>query len=129
MPEGLGCVEEPRADARGLVAKAVLPHSLGDECIVVWPDGAVVILDRVEAPVARRHRAHAPAAVHVFAQEFLHDTSGACLVDDSTPQQLAGVRRQRVDLALLAVQGERVMATALDPEVPIEAALQSRSVA
>src|SRR5207302_10957386 len=45
------------------------------------------------------------------------------------PEQVADVRGHRVDLPLLAVEGERVAAERLDPEIAIEALTQGRRVA
>ena len=48
------------------------------------------------------------------------------LLDDATPQEMTRVRRHRVDLLLLAVEGERVVTAALHPERVVKAPLQGR---
>src|SRR5437773_842531 len=55
---------------------------------------------------------------------------GSCtrLVDDAAPQQVAVVRRERVDLIAVGVEREREVFTVVDPEVAVEAALQGGGV-
>ena len=50
-------------------------------------------------------------------------------VGDAAPQQVADVRGQRVDLALLAVERQREEAALGDPEVVVEAPLELRGLA
>src|SRR6266480_2195408 len=49
-------VEKALRNLAGLVAEAVPAHALGADRAVVGPHGAVVILERVESSVPRRHR-------------------------------------------------------------------------
>ena len=85
------------------------------------PDGAVVVAERVEAGVVGRHRAHAPARPERRAHELVDDAGDALGRDDPGEEQVADVRRERVDAPLLAVERERVEAAALlDPERLVE---------
>ena len=45
---------------------------------------------------------------------------GAIVVDDAAPEQVADVRRERVDRPLVAVEGKGVITTILKPEVVVE---------
>ena len=83
------------------------------------PDGSVVVRERAVAGVCRRHRPHAPARPELLAHEAVDDRVDAMLGDDPAPQEMADVRRERVDPVLLAVERERVEAAAvLDTRTP-----------
>src|SRR5207247_6531950 len=47
---------------------------------------------------------------------------------DTGPQQMPDVRAHRVDLALLAVERDRVVAAGIDPVVAVEALAQGRGL-
>src|SRR5438132_13950411 len=49
---------------------------------------------------------------------------GLVVVDDSTPEEVADVRRQRIDLPLVAVERQREELTLRQPEVGVEPLLQ-----
>src|SRR5262249_3974721 len=50
------------------------------------------------------------------------------LVDDPAPQQMAVVRRERVDLVAFGVEREREVLVVLDPVVAVEAPLEIRGL-
>ena len=83
------------------------------------PDRAVVVRERVVARVAARHRAHAPARPELLAHQLVDDRVDALPGHDPAPEQVADVRAERVDLPLLAVEREHVVAAArVGPEAP-----------
>src|SRR5919201_1688666 len=110
--------------ARGLIAEAVARKPVCDERVVVWPDGAVVVADRVVAGLAFGHRAHAPTREEGGPEEMRGDLGRLVLVHDAAPEQVPDVRGDAVDAALLAVEGEREAAPLRDPEILVEATLQ-----
>src|SRR4029077_12576880 len=83
-----------------------------DQGVVVWPDRAVVVRERVVARVAARHRAHGPAAPKLPAHTLIDDRITALPGHDPAPEQVADVRAERVDLPLLPVEREHVVAAA-----------------
>ena len=89
------------------------------------PDRAVVIRERVVAGVARGHGAHAPTGPELVSHQLVDDRVDAFRRDDAAPEQMADVRAERVDLPLVAVERQRVVAAALlDPEGLVEAVTQ-----
>src|SRR6185295_3320910 len=90
-----------------------------------WPDRAVVVRERVVARVAARHRAHAPARPELLAHKLVDDRVDALPGHDPAPEQVADVRAERVDLPLLPVEREHVVAAArVRPEALVEGSLQ-----
>src|SRR5205085_8121945 len=68
---------------------------------------------------------HAPARPELVAHQLVDDGIDAARLDDAAPEQVADVGAERVDLALVAVERERVEAAAVvDPEGLVEAASQ-----
>src|SRR2546428_593375 len=63
--ERLGSLDQHQRQVGRLFAVAVAAHPLGDECSVVGPDRAVVVLDWVVTGVAGRHRSDPPAGEHL----------------------------------------------------------------
>ena len=89
-----------------------------DQRVVVRPDRADVVADRVVAALAARHRAHAPAGEELRSPSRCRATRrGLVVVDDAAPEQVPDVRGERVDLPLLAVEREREELALRDPEV------------
>src|SRR3954454_9528336 len=118
-------VEHRAHDAVRLRPARVPRQAPGAERVVVWPDGAVVVAEGVESRVAAGHRPDAPAGPQLLPHQPVDDGVDAFRRDDATPQQVADVRAQRVDLLLLTVERERVVAAAIvDPERLVEAPAQ-----
>ena len=89
--------------------------------VVVGPDRSVVVRERVEAGVSRRHRPHTPPRPELVAHQLVDDRVDAVRRNDAAPEEVSDVRAERVDLALVAVERERVEAAALlDPERLVE---------
>ena len=65
----------------------------------------------------RAERADAPAGVELLVEQALGGRGGLGVVEDPRPQQVADVGGQAVDLALVAVERERVAAALGHPEV------------
>src|SRR5262249_28489328 len=104
--------------------EAVPAEAPGDERVVERPDRADVIADRVEARLALRQRPYAPAREEPRPQQVARDRPRLRLVDDPAPEQVADVRRERVDMVALRVERQREVLAVVDPEVAVEAALQ-----
>src|SRR5262245_31906655 len=122
--EELSRVQDPGRDRRRFVLEAVPPQAPGDERVVERPDSPDVVADRVEARLALGQRAHAPAGEEPRPHQMPDDRLRLRLVDDPAPEQMAVVRRERVDLLAVEVQGEREVLVVLDPEVAVEATLE-----
>ena len=112
-------------DPQRLGPAAVAGEPQGDQRVVVRPDRAVVVRERVVAGVVLGHRPHPPPRPERLAHERVHDRVHALVRHDAAPQQMADVRAHRVDRPLVTIQRERVVAAAvLDPERLVEARLQ-----
>src|SRR5207237_7518137 len=75
--------------------------------------------------VLGRHRPDAPARPERLAQEPVDDGVDPLRRHDPAPEQVAVVRAERVDLLLVAVERERVIAAPpVDPVGPVEALLK-----
>src|SRR5262249_44181951 len=83
------------------------------------PDSVGQVRARAELPVD-----DVPPREHVLAHEPPDDAACTPLIHDPAPEQVPDVRRQRVDLTLVAVQRERVMPAPFHPEVAVEPALE-----
>src|SRR5512133_4233391 len=115
-------VEHPPDDPLRLRPARVSGEAPGDQRVVVGPDGAVVVRERVEAAVGCGHRPDAPARPEVRAYEPVDHRVDAIGWDDAAPEQVADVRAERVDLLLVAVEREHVEAAPLlVPERLVEA--------
>ena len=126
--EELGGIEDPRGDLRRLVLEPVATEAPRDERVVEGPDGSGVVPDRVVAPLSDGQRPHAPAGEEPRPEQVPRDRTCFRLVDDPAPQKVAVVRRERVDLPSVLVEGEREVLAVLDPEVAVEPAFQVRRV-
>ena len=81
----------PRDPVR-VLAVAVAREPRDQQAVVVRPDRAGVVPDRVEAAVARGHRPHAPARVEARRDiSWLGDRVDAVRSHDPAPQQVAHV--------------------------------------
>src|SRR5262245_30962526 len=123
--EVAGRVQHSPDDPLRLGPARVPGKTPGDERIVMRPDRAVVVRERVEASVVRGHCSNAPARPEVRAHEPVDDRVDLRRRDDPAPEQVPDVRAERVDLLLLAVEREHVEAAAgLVPERLVEARAQ-----
>src|SRR5512133_293347 len=77
-----------------------------DQRVVMGPDRSVVVRERVEATIARRHRPYAPARPEPVSHELVDDRVDALGGDDPAPQQVPDVGAERVDRILLPVERE-----------------------
>src|SRR5262245_17556519 len=84
------------------------------------PNGPHVITDGVVPAFVVGHRAYSPSAEEVLAHQVLDDAFGFRLVDDSAPEKVADVGRQGIHAAFAAIEGKRVEAPILDPEILVE---------
>ena len=114
----------PCGDESCFVLEAVAAQTPRDERVVERPDGAGVVADGVVAALASCERAHAPPGEEPVAAEVAHDGLGLRLVDDAAPEEVAVVRRERVDLAAVGVEGDREVLAVVHPEVAVEASLE-----
>ena len=108
-------------DPVGLVAESVTREPESDDRVVVRPDRAGVVTDRVVAELLIRERAHTPTAEQLLRCEVACDGARALLRDDPRPQQVAHVRCERIDGLLVPIESDDVVAAALvRPEVAVE---------
>src|SRR5262245_16641922 len=120
----LGSFQHCLGNARGLLAKAVAPQTPCDDRVVVRPDRADVVADRIVAALRGRHRPYAPARKQSVAHQMLGAGLGLVIVDDAAPQEMANVGRERIDPSLLAVEPQGKEAALRDPKVLVKALLQ-----
>src|SRR5215470_7150716 len=108
----------------GFVAISVTPQTPRDEGVVERPYGPDVIADGVVAALARGHGADAPSREELVAEQVIDTGASLVLVDDPAPEQVPDVRSERIDLALLAVEGQGKELALGDPVVRVEAPLE-----
>src|SRR5205807_7136143 len=108
----------------GLLHEAVAHEAGGGDGAVVGPYRPAVVADGVVPPHARGQGAHAPSREHLRGHQVPGDQPRLLLVDDPGPKAVAHVRRQRIDLALVAVEADGDPALVLHPEVPVEGGLE-----
>src|SRR5919204_7014515 len=97
-------------DAVRRVPEAVTHEAERDDRVVVRPYCPNVVPDRVEPAVVARKRPHAPPGEHPIGHELFGDDARALLGNDPRPEQVAHVRRYGVDLTLVAVESDEVVA-------------------
>src|SRR3954447_3324912 len=120
-----GRLQLRQRDPVRVVAKACARESQGDDCVVVRPDRADVVADRVVAAIVGRERADAPAREHRVRHELSGDDTRALRRNDPRPEQVPDVGGHGVDPALVSVEADDVIAAAvLGPEVVVEASVQ-----
>ena len=129
LAEVLGRLEDLADEPVRLVLEAVALQPGGGQRRVVRPDGARVVAERVVARLALGVGPDPPAREHRRAEQPVGDVASPGLGDDPAPQALAGVRPDRVGLALVGVEGHRVVALVLDPERLLEACPEGLGVA
>src|SRR5206468_2804919 len=95
--ETAGRVEHAAADAVRLLGVAVAPEAAGDDAVVVWPDRAVLVGERIIGCILRVQRADAPAAPHVVLHQPLHHTTGPLRQRNPRPEALPRIRSDRGD--------------------------------
>src|SRR5207253_4684576 len=108
-------VEKRGGERERLGAVAVARKSERDHRVVMRPYRAVVIGRGVEAPLAPRERADAPAAEEIGLEEALRHARGALPGGDAGEEHLAGIGAPHAAGALRAVEGERIGAELLVP--------------
>ena len=116
-----GRLEHALHDLLGLGPAAVAGEAERDQGVVVGPDGAVVVRERVVAGVPE-DIVRTPQPDHSSSPISRSTTASRALRrDDAAPQQVAHVRAHRVDGLLVAVERKRVVAAALvDPVRVVE---------
>jgi hypothetical protein len=95
--------------------EAVATETPRREGVVEWPDGAVVVADRVVATFAFSERAHAPAGEKARPEQVARDSLCLRLVDDPTPEQVPVVGCERIHLPPVRVERECEVLAVLDP--------------
>src|SRR5262249_10751113 len=113
-------VEEGAHDALRLLTSTGLREAERDERVVMGPDGAVVVLERVERGLVGGERADPPAGPERSRDELRGNLRNAVAGNDAAPQQMAHVGRERVDRPLVGVEAERIPAAFRQPERRVE---------
>src|SRR5262252_10894721 len=122
--EAHACLDHTLSNPLRLSPVAVAAHTGGDDRVVVGPDRPVVIAHRVEAGGMGRERTDAPAREHVRRHEPGHDLLSSTRIHDAGPQTVARVAGDRLDLALVAVEGLGVKTRLRHPVAVLEPAAQ-----
>src|SRR5262249_35619169 len=78
----------------------------------------------VVAAPSNRHRANTPAAKQLWTDEMTGTRRRLVVVDDSAPEQMPDVRRQRINLAFFSVKGQGKELLLWNPKVPVEFAFE-----
>ena len=91
-----------------------------------WGHRAVVVARRVVSAHVAGEGPDAPTAEHLRRHEVLGHLRSLVLIHEADPQAVAHVGGARVDLPLLAVQGDGKVAAVWDPELLVEPLLQLR---
>src|SRR5262249_48058328 len=120
----LGGVENAGGKRRGFLLEPVAPQSPRHERGVERPHRPDVVTDRVVPTFALRERSYAPAGEESGSHKLARDRFRLRLVDDPAPEEVADVRRERVDLAPVLIECKREVVAVLDPEVAVEAPFQ-----
>src|SRR5208337_2469225 len=76
-------LEDGREDLRGFFGQAVAGEAKRDDCIVMWPDRAVMIGNWVVSRFAAGDGSDPPAAKRISAQKRLCNAGGALRGGDS----------------------------------------------
>ena len=108
-------------DGARRLAVAISRETGGDQRVLVGPDGARVVAERVVASLAGTESPHPPAGVELLVEQPLGGRGRLAVVQHSRPQQMTDVGCQAVNLALLAVKRQSMAATLWHPEVAAEA--------
>src|SRR6478672_9959014 len=83
---------EPGKEPVGGLAKFIERHAMGDERIVMRPDRAAMVAERIKDALIARHGAPAPAGKHIRAHEAFRYRLGAVLRQHAGEEQVAGIR-------------------------------------
>src|SRR5262249_13654510 len=117
-------LEDAHGDASGLVLVTTTSEPKCDDRVVVGPDCAHVVANRVVSAIALGHRPPAPAGEEPFAHQMPHASGNLVVVDNSAPEEVSDVRRQRIDPALFSVESECKILAIWKPEIAIEPFLE-----
>src|SRR6202011_2567860 len=101
-----------------VLAKA---QASGNQCIVVWPDRAVVIRHRVVARLEIGHGAYTPAREKNIVMQALDDGGRVLRPGDVREQAMTGIRAAYAALILLTVQRQCVHRDLRAPEALLKA--------
>src|SRR5262249_17803667 len=71
-----------------------------------------------------RHRADAPAVEQLWTDEMTRTRRCLVVVDDSTPEQMPDIRRQRIDLSLFPVKCQGKELLLRNPKILVEFAFE-----
>ena len=122
--EPLRRFDQPAGQQVRAIGRAARLQTGGDQCVVMRPDRARVVADRVVADLARRERADPPAREHVRGEQALGHDRGSRVRDDAGPQRLARIRGDARDRTLVAVERHRIEARIRQPKGVVELLLQ-----
>src|SRR5262245_7463727 len=97
---------EGAQNLEGAAGPPVARHAEGDERVVVRPDGAAVIAERVVGGVLGAERANAPSRPQLSRQERRSDAARTLAGDGSAEEQMTRVRGTRGNALSGAVDGK-----------------------
>ena len=113
-------------DARRLRSKAVQLEPHRNDGVVVRPDGAGLIVVRIECAVVGGQGANAPSGPHVRRHQALDHPLCALGRHDAGPQAMTGVGCNAQHLLLVAVERIGIEPKFLIPESLVEPRVQGR---
>src|SRR6266702_7549090 len=111
-------------DSGCLLRESVTPETHGNDAIIVWPDGAILIGERVECRVLFRKSSNTPTAPHIGFEESRDDASGVLPTRDPTPKKVPRIGRNGSHLLLVTIQCISVKTRLFAPEFLLESLSQ-----
>src|SRR5262249_11050521 len=98
------------------LSEPITLESDGDDAVVVWPDGSVLVGKWIVRWIIGRERAYTPTAPHVGFQKPFHHASGTFAAYNPAPQQVPGIGCDRLYLLLVAVESVCIETGFFTPE-------------
>jgi len=122
--EEIRSFQDPLRDAGRFFPETVLAQAPRDDRVVVGPDGADMVPNRVVRAFALGHGADAPAGEQRVTHQMAGNAPRLVAIDDATPEEMADVRGERVHSALVAIERQSKELAVGNPEVTVETALE-----
>ena len=111
-------------DGRRLRPIAVAGKAHRDQAVIVRPNAAVLVAERVVRRITLRQRAYAPPAPQIRLHQSRHHPARTLRRHDAAPQQVTGIARDRPDGPFIAIEAQRIKARRLIPKHVVESCVQ-----